>query len=60
VTRLDRMLIAEQRDYGFIDLRPRQDQRYLIRENGHFLIDRAKRLELSLSGRGRAGALGCL
>jgi type IV secretory pathway VirD2 relaxase len=45
VTRLDRMLIAEQRDQGFIDLRPRAGSSYLIQENRHLLIDRAKRLE---------------
>ena len=45
LTRLDQMLIAEQRDHGFIDLRPGQHQSYLIRKNRHLLIDRAKRLE---------------
>src|SRR5262249_40529594 len=45
LTRLDRMLIAEQRDGGFVDLRPGEGQRYLVRENRHLLIDRAKRLQ---------------
>jgi type IV secretory pathway VirD2 relaxase len=45
LTRLDRMLIAEQRDHAFVDLRPGEGQRYLIRENRHLLIDRVKRLE---------------
>ncbi len=45
LTRLDRTLIAEQRDQGFVDLRPGEGQRYLVQENRHFLIDRAKRLE---------------
>jgi type IV secretory pathway VirD2 relaxase len=45
VTRLDRMLRAEQRDQGFIDLRPGAGSSYLVRENRYLLIDRAKRLE---------------
>jgi type IV secretory pathway VirD2 relaxase len=45
LTRLDRMLIAEQRDQGFIDLRPGAGSSYLVRENRYLLIDRAKRLE---------------
>jgi len=45
VTRLDRMLLAEQRDQGFIDLRPGAGRSYLVHENRHLLIDRAKRLE---------------
>jgi type IV secretory pathway VirD2 relaxase len=45
VTRLDRMLLAEQRDQGFIDLRPGAGSSYLVQENRHLLIDRAKRLE---------------
>jgi type IV secretory pathway VirD2 relaxase len=44
-TWLDRMLIAEQRDQGLVDLRPGEGQRYFVRENRHLLIDRAKRLE---------------
>jgi len=45
LTRLDRMLIAEQREQGLVDLRPGEGERYLIKENRHVLIDRAKRLE---------------
>lgn len=45
LTRLDRMLIAEQRDQGVVDLRPGQGSSYPIRENRHLLISRAKRLE---------------
>jgi type IV secretory pathway VirD2 relaxase len=45
VTRLDRMLIAERGDDGIVDLRPGAGQSYLVRENRHLLIDRAKRLE---------------
>jgi type IV secretory pathway VirD2 relaxase len=45
VTRLDRMLIAEQGEDGVVDLRPGGGQSYLVRENRHLLIDRAKRLE---------------
>src|SRR5262249_62311481 len=39
------MLIAEQRDHGVIDLRPGEGERYVVRENRHILIDRAKRLQ---------------
>jgi type IV secretory pathway VirD2 relaxase len=45
VTRLDRMLLVEQRDQGFIDLRPGAGSSYVVQENRHLLIDRAKRLE---------------
>jgi type IV secretory pathway VirD2 relaxase len=45
LTRLDKMLIAEQRDQGVIDLRPGEGASYLIRENRHFMISRAKLLE---------------
>jgi type IV secretory pathway VirD2 relaxase len=45
LTRLDRTLIAEQQDRGFVDLRPGVGHHYLIRENRHLLIDRVKRLE---------------
>ncbi|MFO1124633.1 MAG: DUF3363 domain-containing protein [Methylocystis sp.] len=45
LTRLDRMLIAEQRNQGVVDLRPGEGHAYLIRENRHVLISRAKRLE---------------
>ncbi|MGO8847680.1 MAG: DUF3363 domain-containing protein [Methylocella sp.] len=45
LTRLDKMLIAEQRDQGFVDLRPGEGSSYLVRENRHLMISRAKRLE---------------
>jgi type IV secretory pathway VirD2 relaxase len=45
LTRLDRMLIAEQRDQGVVDLRPGGGSSYPVRENRHLLISRAKRLE---------------
>jgi len=45
LTRLDRMLIAERGDEGIVNLRPGEGQSYLVRENRHRLIDRAKRLE---------------
>ena len=45
ITRLDRILIAERGDDGIVDLRPDEGQSYLVRENRHLLIDRAKRLE---------------
>jgi hypothetical protein len=38
-TRLDRMLIAEQREQGVIDLRPGEGASYLVRENRTNLID---------------------
>ncbi|MGO9721671.1 MAG: DUF3363 domain-containing protein [Methylocella sp.] len=45
LTRLDKMLIAEQRDHGVIDLRPGEGSSYLVRENRHLMISRAKHLE---------------
>jgi type IV secretory pathway VirD2 relaxase len=45
LTRLDRMLIAEQQGHGVIDLRPDASDSYTVRSNRHLLIDRAKRLE---------------
>jgi type IV secretory pathway VirD2 relaxase len=45
LTRLDRMLIAEQGEQGLIDLRPNVSDSYPIRANRHLLIDRARRLE---------------
>lgn len=45
LTRLDRMLLEEQREQGVIDLGPGEGQIYLIRENRPLLIDRMKRLE---------------
>jgi type IV secretory pathway VirD2 relaxase len=44
LTRLDRMLVAEQQEHDFVDLRPGKGQPYLIRENRYLLIDRVKRL----------------
>jgi type IV secretory pathway VirD2 relaxase len=44
LTRLDRMLIAEQGKQGLVDLRPNASDSYPIRANRHLLIDRAKRL----------------
>ena len=45
LTRLDRMLLAERRDQGLVDLRPGEGRSFLVRENRHLLISRAKRLE---------------
>ena len=45
LTRLDRMLLAEQREHGIVDLRPDAADSYTMRANRHLLIDRAKRLE---------------
>ena len=45
LTRLDRMLLAEQREHGMVDLRPDAAESYTIRASLHLLIDRAKRLE---------------
>ncbi len=45
LTRLDKMLIAEQREQGFVDLRPREGSSYLVRENRHLMIGRAKCLQ---------------
>ena len=44
-TRLDRMLIAEQRGQEFTDLRPDKDMLDTFRENRALLIDRARKLE---------------
>ncbi|MGB6255510.1 MAG: DUF3363 domain-containing protein, partial [Bradyrhizobium sp.] len=44
-TRLDRMLIAEQRGNEFTDLRPDQDMRDTFRQNRALLIERARKLE---------------
>src|SRR5229473_1699510 len=44
-TRLDRMLIADQREHEFSDLRPDQDMRDTFRQNRALLIDRARKLE---------------
>jgi type IV secretory pathway VirD2 relaxase len=45
LTRLDKMLMAEQRDQGVVDLRPGAGASYPIRENRQLLLGRAKRLE---------------
>jgi type IV secretory pathway VirD2 relaxase len=45
LTRLDRMLMAEQQERGVVDLRPEAAESYTIRANRHLLIERAKRLE---------------
>ncbi len=45
LTRLDRMLIAEQQAQGIVDLRADANANYLVRANRHLLIDRTKRLE---------------
>jgi type IV secretory pathway VirD2 relaxase len=45
LTRLDKMLLAEQRDRGVIDLRPGEGSSYLVRENRHLMISRTKHLE---------------
>jgi type IV secretory pathway VirD2 relaxase len=44
-TRLDRMLIAEQRGREFSDLRPDQDMRDTFRQNRALLIERARKLQ---------------
>lgn len=45
LTRLDRMLLAEQRDQGVVDLQVGKGNSYPVCENRHLLISRAKRLE---------------
>jgi type IV secretory pathway VirD2 relaxase len=45
LTRLDKMLIAEQRDQGIIDLRPGEGGSYLLRENRNLMIGRVRTLE---------------
>ncbi|MFG1352836.1 relaxase/mobilization nuclease domain-containing protein, partial [Xanthobacter autotrophicus] len=45
LTRLDRMLLAEQEERGIVDLRPDASDSYTVRANRHLLVDRAKRLE---------------
>jgi len=45
LTRLDRMLLAEQEERGIVDLRPGASETYTLRANRHLLVDRAKRLE---------------
>lgn len=45
LTRLDRMLLAEQEEHRVVDLRPGVSENYTLRANRHLLLDRAKRLE---------------
>ena len=50
LTRLDRMLIGEQRENGIVDLRPGggtefSPQSFVIKENRRLLMNRAKKLE---------------
>ncbi|MBZ9921683.1 DUF3363 domain-containing protein [Mesorhizobium sp. BR1-1-7] len=45
LTRLDRMLLAEQEARGIVDLRPGVSETYTLRANRHLLADRARRLE---------------
>lgn len=45
LTRLDRMLLAEQEERGIVDLRPGASESYTLRANRHLLVDRARHLE---------------
>ncbi|WP_246659884.1 DUF3363 domain-containing protein [Methylosinus sporium] len=45
LTRLDKMLLAEQREQGVIDLRLGEGASYLVQENRALLLGRARRLE---------------
>lgn len=45
LTRLDKMLLAEQREQGAVDLRPGDGASYLVRENRTLLLGRVRRLE---------------
>ena len=45
VTRLDKMLLSEQREQGVIDLRPGEGTTWLVRENRNLMIGRVKQLE---------------
>jgi type IV secretory pathway VirD2 relaxase len=45
VTRLDKMLLSEQREQGVIDLRPGEGATWLVRENRNLMIGRVKHLE---------------
>ena len=45
MTRLDKVLLAEQRDQGVINLQPGEGSSYPVRENRQLMISRAKRLE---------------
>jgi type IV secretory pathway VirD2 relaxase len=45
VTRLDRLLLAEQQEQGVIDLRPGEGATFLVRENRNLMIGRVRHLE---------------
>jgi Protein of unknown function (DUF3363) len=45
VTRLDKMLLSEQREQGVIDLRPGEGATFLVRENRSLMIGRVRHLE---------------
>ncbi|MER9059943.1 DUF3363 domain-containing protein [Mesorhizobium sp. M0698] len=45
LTRLDRMLIAEQQGHDLVDLRPNASDSYTISSNRYLLVDRAKKLQ---------------
>jgi type IV secretory pathway VirD2 relaxase len=45
LTRLDKMLLSEQREQGVIDLRPGEGATWLVRENRNLMISRIKHLE---------------
>ena len=45
VTRLDKMLLSEQREQGVIDLRPGEGTTWLVRENRNLMIGRVRQLE---------------
>jgi type IV secretory pathway VirD2 relaxase len=45
LTRLDKMLLSEQREQGVVDLRPGEGATWLVRENRNLMIGRVKRLE---------------
>jgi type IV secretory pathway VirD2 relaxase len=45
VTRLDKMLMSQQREQGVIDLRPGEGATFLVRENRNLMISRVRHLE---------------
>jgi type IV secretory pathway VirD2 relaxase len=45
LTRLDKMLLSEQREQGVIDLRPGEGATWLVRENRNLMIGGVKHLE---------------
>ncbi|HTO62698.1 MAG TPA: DUF3363 domain-containing protein [Bradyrhizobium sp.] len=45
LTRLDKMLLSEQRERGMIDLRPAEGATFLMRENRNLMIGRVRHLE---------------